>query len=98
MDPGHYFPWHFDGNEFTLSILIQKAEKGGVFEYVQDLRSPEDENFEEDTNENFEETDFDQEFNIDLYISDDEIPEYKIYANNFSVILVTVKSNAFAMN
>jgi hypothetical protein len=47
MDPGHYFPWHFDGNEFTLSILIQKAEKGGVFEYVQDLRSPEDENFEE---------------------------------------------------
>jgi hypothetical protein len=47
MDPGHYFPWHFDGNEFTLSILIQKAEKGGIFEYVQDLRSPEDENFEE---------------------------------------------------
>ena len=43
-----------------------------------------DENFEEDINENFEETDFDQEFDIDQYISDDEIPEYKMYANNFS--------------
>ena len=24
MHTDHYFPWHFDGNEFTLSILIQK--------------------------------------------------------------------------
>ena len=40
-----------------------------------------DENFEEDINENFEETDFDQEFDIDQYISDDEIPEYKMYTN-----------------
>ena len=29
MHKDHYFPWHFDGNEFTLSILVQKAEKGG---------------------------------------------------------------------
>jgi len=29
MHEDHYFPWHFDGNEFTLSILVQKAEKGG---------------------------------------------------------------------
>jgi len=34
MHTDHYFPWHFDGNEFTLSVLIQKAEKGGLFEYV----------------------------------------------------------------
>ena len=27
MHKDHYFPWHFDGNEFTLSILVQKAEK-----------------------------------------------------------------------
>ena len=46
MDPGHYFPWHFDSNEFTLSILIQKADKGGVFEYVPNLRKPNDNNFE----------------------------------------------------
>ena len=47
MDPGHYFPWHFDGNEFTLSILIQKAEKGGFFEYTPDIRNKDNENFEE---------------------------------------------------
>ena len=46
MDPGHYFPWHFDSNEFTLSILIQKADKGGEFEYVPNLRKPNDNNFE----------------------------------------------------
>ena len=45
MHEDHYFPWHFDGNEFTLSILVQKAEKGGLFEYSPDLRNIEDENF-----------------------------------------------------
>ena len=47
MHTDHYFPWHFDGNEFTLSVLIQKAEKGGLFEYVPDIRSKDNENFEE---------------------------------------------------
>lgn len=46
METDHYFPWHFDGNEFTVSILVQKAESGGVFEYVPDIREPNDENFE----------------------------------------------------
>ena len=45
MESDHYFPWHFDGNEFTVSILVQKAEGGGVFEYVPDIRTPDDENF-----------------------------------------------------
>ena len=49
MHTDHYFPWHFDGNEFTLSVLIQKAEKGGFFEYVPDLRSKHNENFDEVT-------------------------------------------------
>jgi len=49
MHTDHYFPWHFDGNEFTLSILVQKAEKGGLFEYASDLRSKDNENFEEVT-------------------------------------------------
>ena len=49
MHTDHYFPWHFDGNEFTLSILIQKAEKGGFFEYTPDIRSKDNENFEEVT-------------------------------------------------
>ena len=46
MHTDHYFPWHFDGNEFTLSILVQKAGKGGLFEYVPDLRNKDNENFE----------------------------------------------------
>ena len=45
MDTGDYFPWHFDGNEFTVSILVQESEAGGVFEYSPDLRNPTDENF-----------------------------------------------------
>ena len=40
MKEGHYFPWHFDGNEFTVSILIQEAEEGGLFEFVPDIRKP----------------------------------------------------------
>ena len=49
MHTDHYFPWHFDGNEFTLSILVQKAEKGGFFEYAPDIRSKDNESFEEVT-------------------------------------------------
>ncbi len=47
MNDGDYFPWHFDGNDFTVSILVQESEQGGVFEYRPNLRSPDDENFEE---------------------------------------------------
>ena len=46
MKEGHYFPWHFDGNEFTVSILIQEAEEGGLFEFVPDILKPGDENLE----------------------------------------------------
>ncbi len=46
MGDDQYFPWHFDGNEFTISILVQEAEEGGVFEYAPDIRSPEEENFD----------------------------------------------------
>ncbi len=46
MQTDHYFPWHFDGNEFTVSILLQRPDQGGVFEYVPDIRSPDAENFE----------------------------------------------------
>ena len=47
MKDDNYFPWHFDGNEFTVSILIQEAEQGGIFEYVPDIRSPGKENYEQ---------------------------------------------------
>ena len=27
MKEGHYFPWHFDGNEVTVSILIKERKR-----------------------------------------------------------------------
>ena len=38
--PGQQFNWHFDTNEFTITMLLQEAESGGVFEYVPNLRTP----------------------------------------------------------
>ena len=40
-------PWHFDSCEFTLSLMIQKPEKGGIFEYCPNIREPGNENFDE---------------------------------------------------
>jgi hypothetical protein len=42
--PGRAHPWHFDTNEFAVSILTQPAEDGGVFEYCPAIRSAADEN------------------------------------------------------
>jgi len=47
MKPEGILPWHFDSCEFTLSIMIQKPEKGGIFEYCPYIREPGNENFEE---------------------------------------------------
>lgn len=41
---GEEFNWHFDTNEFTITMLLQPADNGGEFEYVPGLRSPTDEN------------------------------------------------------
>jgi len=45
--PGQQFNWHFDINEFTITTLLQSAERGGEFEYVPDLRTPDDECFDD---------------------------------------------------
>ncbi|MDC1485289.1 hypothetical protein N8086_00030 [Pelagibacteraceae bacterium] len=47
MKPEGVLPWHFDSCEFTLSLMIQKPEKGGIFEYCPNIRQPGKENFEE---------------------------------------------------
>jgi len=47
MKPEGILPWHFDSCEFTLSLMIQKSEKGGIFEYCPNIRKPGNENFEE---------------------------------------------------
>ncbi|MEV6772181.1 arpA protein [Nocardia sp. NPDC051030] len=45
--PGMSHPWHFDTNEFTVSMLTQEPECGGVFEYCPNIRSRTAENFED---------------------------------------------------
>ena len=45
--PGQQFNWHFDTNEFTITMLLQPAQSGGIFEYVAGLRSAEDECYAE---------------------------------------------------
>jgi hypothetical protein len=47
MRPEGILPWHFDSCEFTLSIMIQKPDEGGIFEYCPFIREPGNENFEE---------------------------------------------------
>jgi hypothetical protein len=37
--------WHFDSNEFAVSLLTQKAEEGGEFQYVPQIRTPGNENY-----------------------------------------------------
>ncbi len=43
---GSGFPWHFDTNNFTVTLAIQNAEHGGAFEYAPNIRA-DGENFEE---------------------------------------------------
>ena len=45
-DPDQQFTWHFDTNDFAVTVLVQPATDGGVFEYVPDIRSADDEAFE----------------------------------------------------
>lgn len=45
VKPGMEHPWHFDTNEFTVSLLTQEPDGGGVFEYCPNIRSAERENF-----------------------------------------------------
>lgn len=44
-EAGEGFPWHFDTNNFTITLAIQNAEGGGVFEYAPAIRE-QDENFD----------------------------------------------------
>ncbi len=44
VEEGGGFPWHFDTNNFTVTLAIQNGEAGGEFEYCPALRSSSDEN------------------------------------------------------
>ncbi|MDT0459211.1 arpA protein [Streptomyces sp. DSM 41527] len=45
--PGMEHPWHFDTNEFTVSLLTREAQDGGDFEYCPNIRSAQDEHFDD---------------------------------------------------
>ena len=45
-DPGQQFTWHFDTNDFAVTVLVQPGDDGGLFEYVPQIRSAADEGFD----------------------------------------------------
>jgi predicted 2-oxoglutarate/Fe(II)-dependent dioxygenase YbiX len=45
-EEGAGFPWHFDTNNYTVTLAIQNASHGGEFEYSPYLRTSADENYE----------------------------------------------------
>ena len=46
LDPGQQFSWHFDTNDFAVTVLVDEADAGGLFEYYPDIRSGDDEGFD----------------------------------------------------
>lgn len=36
--PGQELGWHFDNSSFAITLMIQPAQRGGVFEYVKHVR------------------------------------------------------------
>jgi hypothetical protein len=45
VEEGGGFPWHFDTNNYTVTLAIQNGEGGGEFEYAPWLRDAADENY-----------------------------------------------------
>ncbi len=46
LPPGGRYPWHYDTNEYVVTIMVTRPESGGRFEYHQDLRRPGHENLD----------------------------------------------------
>lgn len=46
-EEGNGFPWHFDTNNFTVTLALQNADRGGAFEYAPMIRDSGDEHFDE---------------------------------------------------
>ena len=45
--PGTEFNWHFDTNEFTITMLLRPADSGGYFEYAPNIRNAKDECYDD---------------------------------------------------
>src|SRR5438093_5054116 len=46
-EEGDELGWHFDQSEFSVTLMIQRAERGGDFEYVPMVRTPDDERYDD---------------------------------------------------
>ncbi len=46
LDPGQQFTWHYDTNDFAVTILLDEASAGGLFEFVPNIRSATDERYD----------------------------------------------------
>lgn len=46
LPPGGRYPWHYDTNEYVVTIMLASPESGGVFEYHRNLRQPGNENLD----------------------------------------------------
>ncbi|ALM53140.1 hypothetical protein [Halomonas huangheensis] len=44
---GCQHPWHYDTNQFIVTMMTRQSHGGGVFEYVPGIRNPESENFDD---------------------------------------------------
>lgn len=44
LPPAGCYPWHYDTNEYVVTVMTRKPDIGGVFQYCPDLRQPGDEN------------------------------------------------------
>lgn len=44
LPPSGMYPWHYDTNEFVITIMTRKPDRGGEFQYCSNLRCPGDEN------------------------------------------------------
>jgi hypothetical protein len=46
-EEGDELGWHFDQSEFSVTLMIQRSEGGGDFEYAPMVRTPEDERYDD---------------------------------------------------
>ena len=46
FQPGQQLGWHFDNADWAITLMLQPAEAGGVYEYLPWTRTAEDENYE----------------------------------------------------
>ena len=37
-DEGDALGWHFDNSDFTITLLVKNCEKGGIYEFFNDMR------------------------------------------------------------